>query len=108
MNFRKPILLTMTVLSVATRLAGCTQAVGVSGEDMGTLLGAGSGAFIGSRFGQGGGKVVTGVIGGLVGAWAGRSIAQSLNSQDRHYYDQAATQAQSAPVGQAITWSNPQ
>jgi surface antigen len=108
MQFRKPILLTMAACMAATSLVACTPEGGLDAGDLGTLGGAGAGAFLGSRFGKGGGQTAFAVVGALAGAWAGKKIAENLTAQDRHYYDQAATQAQTAPVGQAITWYNPQ
>jgi surface antigen len=67
-----------------------------------------AGGFLGSQFGGGGGKIATSIAGALVGAWAGKQITKGLNAQDRHYYDEAATHAQEAPVGQAVTWYNPE
>ena len=107
-QMRKTILMGMAALMAATSLAACAPDGSIDSSDLGGLAGAGAGAFLGSRFGKGGGQTALAVVGALAGAWAGKQIVTSLNAQDRHYYDQAATRAQEAPVGQAITWYNPQ
>ena len=47
-------------------------------------------------------------IGTLLGAFAGRELGASLDRADQAYADRAAAQAYSAPIGQRITWNNPQ
>ena len=108
MNMKKTILTGLIALMAGVSLAACTPDGQFEATDLGTLGGAGAGAFLGSRFGKGGGQTAFAVIGALAGAWAGHAIAQNLTAQDRHYYDSAATRAETAPVGQAITWYNPQ
>ncbi len=85
--------------------AGCTP--GRQNEEAGTLVGAGAGAAIGSTIGKGGGNIAAMVIGGLLGAYAGNAIGKGLDDRDRMMAQQAATQANAAPVGQTITWNNP-
>jgi surface antigen len=89
-------------------LAGCqTNAMGTK-EGVGTVGGAVAGGLIGSRFGGGTGKLVAVGIGTLLGAFVGREIGSSLDKADQQYADQAATRAYTAPIGQRISWNNPQ
>jgi surface antigen len=95
-------------------LAGCAandgrgSGGGINGNTVGTVLGGVAGGFLGSQFGEGSGKVVASVAGAMLGAWAGNQIVNGLNSQDRARYDTASRQASTAPVGQQITWYNPE
>lgn len=102
----KTFLMTALVSSIA--LTACSEGQGISGTDIGTGIGAVSGAVIGSQFGGGSGQTVAAVVGALAGAWVGNKVAAGMTAQDRGYYESAATRAASAPVGQQITWANPQ
>lgn len=88
-------------------LVACTPQGGLTGSDVGTGLGAVAGGVLGSQFGGGSGKTVAAVVGALAGAWAGNKIAAGMSTQDRGYYESAASRAATAPVGQQITWYNP-
>jgi surface antigen len=93
-------------------VSGCAQNAeggsGVDSQTVGQVLGGVTGAFIGSQFGEGSGKVVAGAAGALLGAWAGSKIVQGMNSADRSAYDDASKRASTAPLNQPITWYNPQ
>ncbi|MCP5405597.1 MAG: glycine zipper 2TM domain-containing protein [Pseudomonadaceae bacterium] len=100
------------VMAAAVTVSAC--APGQSGignmdnnQALGTVLGGVAGGFLGGQFGGGSGKTALAVAGALAGAWAGNALATRLTAQDRGYYDQAVAQAQTAPVGQQVTWYNP-
>jgi surface antigen len=93
---------------MASSLTACTEAGGIDGATMGPLVGAVAGGFLGSQFGEGSGKTAMAIAGTLAGAWAGSKVAAGLSAQDRTYFDGAATRAATAPVGQQVTWYNPQ
>jgi surface antigen len=99
------------VMATSLMLGACAPDGSIGGmsqnEALGAGLGAVAGGFLGGQFGGGSGKTALAVAGALAGAWAGKSIATRLSAQDRGYYDSAAVQAQSAPVGKTITWYNP-
>lgn len=99
---------TAAVLLLSTMLAGCQTGSMGTKEGFGTVGGAVAGGLIGSRFGGGSGKLVAVGIGTLLGAFAGREIGSSLDKADQAYADRAATQAYAAPIGQRISWNNPQ
>ena len=107
MNTRK--FMTMALMGglLVPALSACTQDGGLSGGDIGTGIGAVSGAVLGSQFGEGSGKTVAAVVGALAGAWVGNHVAAGMTAKDHTYYDSAATRAAAAPVGQQITWYNP-
>jgi surface antigen len=97
------------VLSVllGVSLAACADSGMGTKEGFGTLLGAAGGAVIGSQFGSGDGQLVGVAIGTLAGAMIGNEIGKSLDKADRMYASRALERAQSAPVGETITWENP-
>ena len=67
-------------------------------ETGGTLIGAGLGGLLGSQFGGGTGKLAMTALGVVGGGLLGNSLGRSRASQ----------QAVAAPIGETITWSNPQ
>lgn len=77
-------------------------------EGIGTLGGAAAGGLLGSQIGKGSGKLVATGAGVLLGAWLGNEIGSSLDKADRSEMYRAETRAYTAPVGQQITWNNPQ
>jgi len=87
-------------------LAGC-EGTGAK-ETGGTLVGAGAGALIGSQIGGGSGRLAATAVGTLVGAFLGREAGRSLDRADMAYAQRAQQGAQAAPIGETITWSNPQ
>lgn len=102
--------LALSTALVMPMMAGCAQnagGTGIDGQTMGQVLGGVTGAFLGSQFGEGSGKIVASVAGAMIGAWAGSKIVEGMNAQDRSMYESASTRAAKAPVGQQITWYNP-
>jgi surface antigen len=94
------------VLAVA--LAGCTND-GSGGKEMGgTLIGAGLGGLAGSQIGGGTGRLAATGAGVLLGGLLGNQVGRSLDRADRAEMMRAQQSAYGAPVGQQITWSNPQ
>ena len=87
---------------LATGLAGCTKA------QMGTVLGAGGGAAIGSQIGSGRGQLAAVAIGTLLGAYAGSQVGASLDRADQAYANQTAQNSfEQNPDGAASSWQNP-
>jgi len=115
MSLRK--LALTTALLAGMTLAGCasngSDPYGSTGPTMnkqtgGTVLGAVVGGLAGAQFGKGKGQLVGTGLGVLVGALAGSEIGKSLDKADMAYLNQAQSRAYSAPVGQSISWNNPQ
>jgi surface antigen len=101
----------LVFLLIATLgLSACQNSTGSWGnkQTAGTLLGAGGGALLGNQFGKGTGNVVMTALGAVAGAWLGNEIGGSLDNADRAALGNAQAQAYAAPVGQTITWNNPQ
>lgn len=85
---------------------------GLDKTDMGTLLGAGGGALLGSSIGghgHGTGSITGGIIGGILGAGIGHEIGASLDRADMQYYQQTSQKAlETAQPGQTLPWRNPE
>ena len=107
----KPIkgLITAAMLAAALITSGCAQnsASYANKETVGTLGGAALGGWLGSKMADGRTQLATTAAGALVGALVGNQIGQGLDEVDQMKARQAQTTAAAAPVGQTITWSNP-
>lgn len=77
-------------------------------QGVGTLGGAALGGLLGAQFGSGAGKLATTAVGVLIGALAGSEVGRSLDRADRIEANQAVNQAHTAPIGETITWRNPE
>ena len=75
------------------------------------LIGGGSGAIIGgvlgSQVGSGSGRLWATGAGVLIGGLLGTEIGRSLDKADMAYARQANTRAHSAPIGETVSWNNP-
>jgi surface antigen len=92
----------------AVVLAGCADMQNNPKQTAGTILGAGTGALIGSQIGSGKGQMAAIAIGTLAGAMVGGSIGRSLDDVDRMKAQQTTqTALERVPDGRASTWSNP-
>ena len=92
---------------VAVGLAGCSNS-GYGDKEMGgTLIGAGLGGLAGSQIGGGSGRLVGTGAGVLLGGLIGNQVGKSLDRADHVALQQAQQNAYAAPVGQQITWNNP-
>ena len=88
--------------------AGCAEQGYGTKQTVGGLGGAALGGLLGAQFGSGTGKLATTAAGVLIGALAGSEIGRSLDRADRNYANQAVNRAHTAPIGETITWNNPQ
>lgn len=97
------------VALLAVSLAACADngQGGAKKSDVGTILGGIGGAVLGAQFGKGTGQLVGVAAGALAGAYLGNQIGSSLDKADRAHMEQASTRAASAPIGQQISWRNP-
>ncbi len=90
-------------------LSGCQQAQNNPKQTTGAVGGAALGGLLGSQFGGSTEWKMAAVgLGVLLGGLAGSEIGRSLDNADRTAMQQASQQAYSAPVGETITWNNPQ
>lgn len=88
--------------------SGITRGGGINKSDIGTLAGAGLGAWGGSNIGKGKGNIAAIAAGTLLGAWAGSEVGASLDRADMAYYNNTSQRAlESGRTGAASTWRNP-
>jgi surface antigen len=77
-------------------------------QGLGTLLGAGGGALLGSQLGHGRGTLVGVGAGALLGALIGSEVGKSLDKADRDHMALANQRAlETLPPGQSLPWRNP-
>lgn len=76
-------------------------------QSVGTAGGAVLGGVLGSQIGGGKGKLWATGAGAVLGALVGSEIGRSLDEADRAAIANANSRANTAPLGQAITWNNP-
>lgn len=98
----KKIIVFAATASMLSACAGMGQK-----ESAGTVIGAGTGAVVGAQVGGGGGRLVGTAVGTLLGALIGGEIGRSLDRADQMAAQQAYQNAQTAPIGDTITWKNP-
>lgn len=73
-------------------------------QDIGTVIGAGSGALIGSQIGGGKGQLAAVAIGTLLGGYIGGNIGSNMDELDRYRTSDAL---ETAPTGRTVAWKNP-
>jgi surface antigen len=97
----------VALLIMVFLLGGCASQMGPK-ETGGTLLGAGTGALIGSQIGQGRGTMVAVAIGTLAGALIGQGVGQSLDRADQLAMQRNAQYAlENTRTNVTTTWVNP-
>lgn len=92
-----PIALSLFILILLT---GCNP----TKQNVGTVVGAGSGAFIGSQIGGGTGQLAAVAIGTLLGGYIGGSIGKNMDELDQYKTQQTL---ESSPTGSTVAWNNP-
>jgi surface antigen len=77
-------------------------------ETFGTAVGAVVGGLLGSKVGGGSGQLWATGAGTLLGAWIGNEMGKSLDKADYAYARKAEERAYEAPIGQTVSWNNPE
>ncbi len=96
------------VLILTATLSACQSAQDAPKQTVGTLLGAGVGALVGSQLGGGKGKMAAMVVGTLGGAYLGSEVGKSLDAADRLMMEKNAQKSlEYSKVGTATAWKNP-
>ena len=107
---KKFLLTVMAVSSLA--LAGCQQGgnggFNMNKENVGMGIGALAGGLAGSQVGSGSGQLWATGAGVLLGGLLGSSVGASLDKADMAYAQSASNRAHTAPIGDQITWNNPE
>jgi surface antigen len=100
----------VALLSASMALAGCTGTNSSMGtkQTLGGLGGAVLGGLAGSQVGKGSGRLVAVGAGTLLGALVGSEVGKSLDKADMMYMERANSSAHAAPIGQTVSWNNPQ
>ncbi len=77
-------------------------------ETGGTMIGAGTGALLGSQIGHGKGRLVAVAVGTLAGALIGQGVGRTLDQADRAAMQRTAQQTlEKNPAYQPGYWRNP-
>jgi len=105
----KKFAITLT-LAASIMVSGCmtNQQWGMNKQTAGATTGAVLGGMLGSNVGSGKGQLWATGAGALLGAFVGSSIGASLDRADQQYHTQTVEQAYDAPIGNTISWSNPE
>jgi len=104
MNYIK-VLILATVLIVS----GCaSESYRGQREVTGGLAGAALGGLLGAQFGSGSGSLATTAAGVLIGALIGSEVGRSMDEVDRMRANEAVVRSYNAPLGDQITWNNPE
>jgi surface antigen len=96
------------VVAIVLLTAACAEGGYGPKQTVGGLGGAAAGGLIGAQFGSGSGKVAATVAGVLIGGLIGSEIGRQMDEADRIRANAAINRAHTAPLGQSITWNNPQ
>lgn len=103
---RKLVLLSMAVATVS--LGACQTLQGRGDKELvGGASGAVLGGLAGSQIGSGSGRDWAIGAGVLLGALMGSEIGASLDKADVAYANQANYRAHTTPLGETISWNNP-
>ncbi|HSR62089.1 MAG TPA: RT0821/Lpp0805 family surface protein [Gammaproteobacteria bacterium] len=77
-------------------------------QTVGGATGAALGGLLGAQFGSGTGQLAGTAIGVLVGGLMGSEVGRTMDEVDRMRANEAVVDARSAPIGEEITWNNPE
>lgn len=101
--------LALTLMVAATcALGACQTGDWGNKQTVGTGIGAVAGGLAGSQFGKGDGQLWATGAGVLLGALIGSEVGASLDAADRMQMQQAQSTANNAPIGETISWNNPE
>jgi len=100
----------LTLVAVAALGLGACDTIAASGtkQKIGAVSGAAIGGILGSKVGGGSGQLWATGAGAILGGLAGSEIGSSLDRADMLYASDATFKAQSAPLGEAVSWNNPE
>ncbi len=87
--------------------AGCADTGYGTKQTVGAVTGAAAGGLLGAQFGSGTGQLAATALGAVAGGFLGSEIGRSMDETDRLKAAQAQRAAQTAPIGETITWNNP-
>lgn len=89
-------------------LAACASNDQGQKQTIGTLLGGGLGALVGSQVGGGKGKMAAVALGAIAGAYMGSEFGKSLDRADKAYAERTAQDSlEYNRTKQTSSWNNP-
>ena len=94
--------------AISLMVAGCAQNDYGPKQSVGGLTGAVLGGVLGAQFGSGKGQLAATGAGVLIGALVGSEVGRSMDQVDRMRANEAVVSARTAPIGETITWNNPE
>ncbi len=103
----KKIVLMVSAVSLLSLTACESLQQGGNKQKIGAVGGAVVGGLLGSKVGGGSGQLWATGAGAIIGGLLGNEIGASLDKADLAYANQAGERAQAAPIGETISWSNP-
>ncbi|MDJ0943067.1 MAG: RT0821/Lpp0805 family surface protein [Kiloniellales bacterium] len=95
----------VAVIAIALTVAACAGRG--PKQTVGTVGGAAVGGLIGSQIGSGTGRLIATGAGVFLGGLIGSEIGRSMDEVDQIKNDRAVQTATRAPIGETITWNNP-
>jgi len=97
-------------LMIAALSLGACETLQQSGakQRIGGATGAVVGGLLGSKVGGGSGQLWATGAGAIIGGLLGSELGLSLDKADMIYAANASERAHSAPVGETISWNNPE
>lgn len=108
-SLKRPLKIVCVLVGMAT-LAGCANGFTPNKAQIGGAVGAVGGAILGSQIGPGGGRAETTAAiaaGTMLGYFLGSQVGSYLDEADRLMMERAQNRANTAPIGETITWNNP-
>lgn len=95
-----------TAVLAAFVLSACAE--GQEKQGLGTLVGAGVGALLGSQVGKGDGRLAGILVGAVAGGWLGSETGKKLDEADKNKAQQTAQNTlEHNQTGQSSSWHNP-
>ena len=101
------IIMAIAILSLGLTACDTTRQYGVGKQEVGAATGAVVGGLLGSKVGGGSGQLWATGAGAILGGLIGSSVGQSLDNADRAALGNANQRALYAPIGDRISWNNP-
>jgi surface antigen len=91
-------------------ITGCASNAYSERQTMGAMTGAALGGLLGAQFGgkRGNDRLATTAAGVFIGTLIGSEIGRSMDEVDQMKTNEAINQAHVAPIGERITWNNPE
>lgn len=104
---KKFLLVPMMVAALSLGACETIQNSGINKQQVGAASGAVIGGILGSKVGGGNGQLWATGAGAVIGGLLGSEIGASLDRADMAYAANASERAHSAPVGESVSWNNP-